>query len=343
MNEKGLSLVELMLALAVFVIGVASVAHLFIAAQVALSYSLEKTQAKFLAKEAIEEVRFIRDQEGLGQILDYEYVGEIENISLNGQDFQREVQIEIEGSVAEITSIVEWDSAGEKEEMVSFTEILTDWNSVEYGLLFDGSQAYAEVSEDSAHDTGDSLSVSFWVLWNSSEGDHDLIVKDYQERVFAIYMYDESTLRFWAMSDGSWIGSEYDVDFDPEMERWYHIVGTRDATYQRLYIDGEKQYETEHGHGELDTGSDITFGGGGYDFLDGSLDDVRIYDRALTETEIDYLNMGYNVTAGLVGHWPMNEGEGCVAFDESGNENHAQLSPDCDQDPENAPQWIFRK
>lgn len=154
-------------------------------------------------------------------------------------------------------------------------------------LDFDGSDDNVEISDDASHNV-DYLTVSFWVKWDSCDSQHDLIIKDYQDRVFAIYMYSATILRFWAMSSNDWIGAGYDVSFDPTIGQWYHIVGTYGETYQRLYIDKVEQYEAEHG-GVLDKGSDITFSGGGYDYLDGQLDEVRIYNRALSEDEIQRL------------------------------------------------------
>ena len=59
----------------------------------------------------------------------------------------------------------------------------------------------------------------------------------------------------------------------------------------------------------------------------GLLDDVRLYDRALTQTEII---LGHDVTAssttpGLSAYWKFDEGIGRKAFDVSGNETDASI------------------
>lgn len=51
------------------------------------------------------------------------------------------------------------------------------------------------------------------------------------------------------------------------------------------------------------------------DYFDGCLDDVRVYDHVLTQTEIDELRL----SAGLVGHWMFDDGGGNTASDSSGN------------------------
>jgi len=56
--------------------------------------------------------------------------------------------------------------------------------------------------------------------------------------------------------------------------------------------------------------------------FNGLIDDVRIYNRALSETEIADLYKGNQVdSTGLVGHWNFNEGSGTTAIDVSGNNN----------------------
>lgn len=87
--------------------------------------------------------------------------------------------------------------------------------------------------------------------------------------------------------------------------------------------------------------ADVLFAGDGRSYFDGSLDDVRIYDRALTPTEIkrlydlgattrvaETITSNPNLERGLVGHWTfdgpdMNLGSKTAEIlDRSGNNNH---------------------
>jgi len=74
---------------------------------------------------------------------------------------------------------------------------------------------------------------------------------------------------------------------------------------------------------------------------EGSISDVRVYNRILTSNEISGLFDNYSDKydrylkvkdpgQGLMGYWNFNEGEGCMANDNSGNNNHGKLSPNCD-------------
>lgn len=334
LNNKGFSLLELMLALAIFIVSIASISHLFVGSRAAVFYNLNKTQALFLAKEGIEEQRALKKIDGIRNLEDTS-----DSITLGEDTFDRTVSVDFtDWNRAEITSTVDYSYLG-TDDQISYSETFTTWDLPEYALEFDGTDDSVNVPDDSSHNV-DYITISFWANWNSCDSQHDLIVKDYATNSFEIYMPTADTIRFSAMVDSSWIGDSYDVDFTPTLDDWYHIVGVKGPDYQRLYINNVEQYEASHS-GALDKGSDITFGGANYDYFDGKLDDIRIYDRALSATEVEDLYSGKNITSGLVAYWPLDENEGCTALDESSNSNDGSLLPDCAND--NAPVWQFRE
>jgi len=74
--------------------------------------------------------------------------------------------------------------------------------------------------------------------------------------------------------------------------------------------------------GRLGGGGAINIGreqhGRGRWYFNGLIDDVRIYDRALSGREVRTLCQGGKVAGGLVRHWPMDEGTGAAAKDTAG-------------------------
>jgi hypothetical protein len=73
--------------------------------------------------------------------------------------------------------------------------------------------------------------------------------------------------------------------------KWYHIVGTYDGTVMKLYIDGALDNSRSY-VGGIPTSDDDLIIGGYYstDFLSNSkIDDVRIYNRALSAAEVKQL------------------------------------------------------
>ncbi len=122
--DGGVSLIELILSIGVFVISSAAVAHLFIGSQTSMNYSLEKLQAIFLAKQGIEENRAVRNVDftslGLGT--------STETVVLNDKEYERTINISYPyADRAEILSTVEWESVG-RQEIVSYREVLTKWD-----------------------------------------------------------------------------------------------------------------------------------------------------------------------------------------------------------------------
>ena len=65
-------------------------------------------------------------------------------------------------------------------------------------------------------------------------------------------------------------------------------------------------------------------GGGRWGFR-GLIDEVRIYDRALSNEEIKALSELGDVSTGLVRHWKFDEGAGAIATDAAGKGAHGQV------------------
>jgi hypothetical protein len=72
--------------------------------------------------------------------------------------------------------------------------------------------------------------------------------------------------------------------------QWHHVAGTWDGLTQRLYIDGVEIASQEPG-GVLGDASGVRLSNAP-EHLNGKLDDVRIYNRALTEQEINGVMLG---------------------------------------------------
>ena len=122
------------------------------------------------------------------------------------------------------------------------------------------------------------------------------------------------------------------------LNTWYHIVGTFDGVYLKAYLNGSLNASTPlHGSGQLNApirdlyiGSNLT----NSSFFNGSIDDVRIYNRVLTSEEVYKLyykpegNLTItNLISGTdknlpVAYWKMDESTGTRISDSSGNNYH---------------------
>jgi len=85
------------------------------------------------------------------------------------------------------------------------------------------------------------------------------------------------------------------VSYPFDLDEWHFVIGMGDGDSLKLYIDGilqGSQLASTANYGS--SGFPFNIGGGGIsnlsgNYFEGLLDDIRIYDRALGETEIDSL------------------------------------------------------
>lgn len=116
-----------------------------------------------------------------------------------------------------------------------------------------------------------------------------------------------------------------------EVDRWYHIVGTYDNARMEIWLDGNrKTYTTSNVGGTIFSPADWKIGAvGGIGNFRGEIDNVRIYNRRISSTEVAEHYQGiYNSESGLIGAWFFDEGIGVATetvSDSSNNRNDAVL------------------
>ena len=114
---------------------------------------------------------------------------------------------------------------------------------------------------------------------------------------------------------------------------WYHVAATWDGTSMRVYVNGVLDGTGTAPAGEIDdcSGGQLRFGywwSGDTLAYDGAMSQVGIWSRALDEAELHSLLDGHFSTfpdSGLVGWWPLSEGSGTAAADQSGYGNDGVL------------------
>ena len=126
---------------------------------------------------------------------------------------------------------------------------------------------------------------------------------------------------FTANKIGFWVGGATWTDSNKSVNDgiWHHFVGTYDGKNATVYIDGvldKSQAET----GNLSGSVNLLLGqvNNVATSFSGTIDEARIYNRALSAQEVSQL---YNYAPGPVGWWKMDERTGTSAFDSSGKAN----------------------
>jgi hypothetical protein len=179
------------------------------------------------------------------------------------------------------------------------TSILHTAGIIDGALTFNGSTDYVDCGDSDAFDFTGAFSLSAWVRPDE---------RDSWERVVGQYDADSGDGYFLGKTstdDGVWefvtwvAGSKVVIkSTSVPTGGWQFVVGTRDAAGTlRLYVDGVLEPQSGTNAGAINSSGDLLIGAN-YTltnaFFDGAIDDLKVFDRALSADEI--VNM-YNETA----------------------------------------------
>jgi type II secretory pathway pseudopilin PulG len=157
-------------------------------------------------------------------------------------------------------------------------------------LEFDGWDDYVSCQNDKSLQLTDALTIAGWVKADSwGSGYYVSIIARKGEgnpNNYQLAIADGQATLY--LDDGDSNGFRGDTVLNTG--QWYHVAGTWDGAQVRIYLNGILDNDPPDSYSwTLNTDTrDLYIGGrsGGTDLLDGTLDDVRIYDRALTAEEI---------------------------------------------------------
>ncbi|MFD7972731.1 LamG-like jellyroll fold domain-containing protein [Streptomyces clavifer] len=159
-------------------------------------------------------------------------------------------------------------------------------------LKFDGEGQYAETAGPVVDTTGD-YTVSAWASLDALPGNYATVVSQdgrRQENPFYL-QYGQGAFAF---STPGAHRARFEVK--PELGRWYHVVGVRSGDEIKLYVDGRPVATAAAGTADVSTGAlsvgRAKWSGSNTDFWNGSVDQVKVYDKALTDQEVTALHDG---------------------------------------------------
>jgi hypothetical protein len=203
------------------------------------------------------------------------------------------------------------------------------------GGSFDGSDDYAQLvsnTESILETNPDEWSYSIWFKSGASTGKKTLIAN-----------YDsatgDSTVGVWAgLNAASHVGDVYisirgtdapdylytDGTHDYNDGAWHHLMVTaKKGESVNGYIDDQPFASGSLGTNDYIDTAPLRLGALRYndtisEFFDGSIDEVRIYNRALSASEVRNL---YNWAPGPVAYWAFDSSSGTTIPDISGNNN----------------------
>lgn len=159
---------------------------------------------------------------------------------------------------------------------------------------YDGTDDNVTVSDDASLNFGtNDFAIAFWIYKDSTVNDRGNVLWDevpiYKKEAggtgYLLY-FDEvnSGVLSWGIE-----GTSIDSTSDINDGNWYAVVAQRDGGTIELHIDGSEENSTSASTADASSSKALKFGERSSNNdrnYEGDLDDIRIYNRALTDTEI---------------------------------------------------------
>lgn len=116
-------------------------------------------------------------------------------------------------------------------------------------------------------------------------------------------------------------GSQFNSSTTFDKSKWYHVAFTYGSGKAKMYINGELDAELDVSSSYCINGLQLCCSGQTYFKANAKMAQVRFWSKALSASTIKS-QMDKNVSPsadGLIGYWKLNEGEGSVYKDATGN------------------------
>ncbi|GGD57216.1 LamG domain-containing protein [Paenibacillus nasutitermitis] len=169
-------------------------------------------------------------------------------------------------------------------------------------LSFDGIDDYMNVPDSAALDGMGALTVSAWVnLAQLPAQSYDIVAKDTSDYSYRLLIGSNGQGHFAVnTTNNGWYstGTVAEIDLAITAGGWHHLVGTYDGSRLQTYVDGVPSGVSPTPiSGTIVNGSSAVRLGftphPTIDYFKGNIDEVRIYDRALSPTEVKSLYDSY--------------------------------------------------
>lgn len=211
-------------------------------------------------------------------------------------------------------------------------------------IYFPGSNNYVQISNHSSQAISQNITLASWVKVEAFGNWDGVITKGINNSPYALQLWGNGSIRFtanWGGPTGYSGSGSWNSSGTLGVNSWHHIAVSYDGSNITFFIDGNIDSQVNkpglvfgNNSESLILGADFP---GGNEYFDGNMDEVAIWNEALSATEINALyNFGSELDAtensgaylsesNLVGYWQMNEGTGTTVTDGSGNNNSGSL------------------
>lgn len=188
------------------------------------------------------------------------------------------------------------------------------------GTTFDGIDDYISVTNNTMVD-GTNFTLSAWIKQNQSG--YGQVMGWHNGGTDGALAFDingsNPSLHYDTNTGGNHAQNYTSITISPNV--WHHYLLTKNGTNLKVYLDGAEIIN------ETDIAADLNVEGFNFKIGDennlaadynGQIDETRVYNRALSSSEVSQL---YNFAPGPMGYWNFEEGNGNSVNDTSGNAN----------------------
>ncbi len=160
------------------------------------------------------------------------------------------------------------------------------------GLQFNGS-SYVDCGNHTSLNITSTITLAVWVNTNDSGNDEHNPYLAKGDTSYAIKHQLGNNIEYFIFDD-TWHTARFPVDntFNGD---WHHLAGTYDGSNLRLYVDGDLKDTVAHVGAIATNNYNVNIGRNSEQigrFYNGIIDDARIYNHVLTQTEIQELMAG---------------------------------------------------
>ncbi len=211
-------------------------------------------------------------------------------------------------------------------------------------LEFDGKDDYVDAGNAASLNITNAITVSAWVnILNTSANQRIIGKSNVWLTGWSSIAYDigmSSGFVRWRIGNGTNQDPGVNEVTYPAVAGWQHIVATYDGSTTSIYKNGVLQQSKAISITILSTANPLKISdtSGSFPF-NGSIDEVKIYNRALSAAEI---SEQYEIGRGLVGAWNFDEAGGTTVADSSGQGNTGTLVNGPTWDSVDGGQWGAR-
>lgn len=156
-------------------------------------------------------------------------------------------------------------------------------------LSFNGTDSYVQIENSPDFNFENEMTISAWAKpYDYNQG------QVFEKGNSGIYKDQYKGWRIVFRIDDKNFSLDWEQIAAPKLDEWYNIVGTYDGEYIKLYVNGEEVNSLTK-EGTLSANEEPAFIGSSNNekFFNGEIDEVSIYNKALTKDEIKALYDSY--------------------------------------------------